>query len=396
MPGGRKDVLTGAAGASVSMFASTEIGFSPQFLIEGSTSMTTKPDRTPSEPVGEWVSIFQRGTTWYANYQLNGRQNRPSLKTDNKKTAIRRAREIDQRITEGQNPQKIEAAQITEVIAAYKDSVVAEGRSKKTKTKYWAVLTAVETLATEMGRSSIMQVDLAFVDRYRSQRAKNCRPITVYHEIVILKQFVKFAITRRMAPRDPLALLKMKRPKPAPQPYFDEAQLEQIHSAARPPHRSTFLLLAETGLRIGEAKWLTWADVDFAAGVIHIRAKDDWQPKTGDERAVPMTSRLHALLSQLPRKGRWVLTAMQTTKHPLVGRQIDERRALAALKRVLAGLGLKGKLHSFRHSFISRSLTRGVEEPIVRSWVGHVDPAIMRLYTHISSKLSQERIKLLE
>lgn len=31
---------------------------------------------------------------------------------------------------------------------------------------------------------------------------------------------------------------------------------------------------------------------------------------------------------------------------------------------------------------------------MVRSWVGHVDPEIMRLYTHISSKTSQERIKL--
>jgi hypothetical protein len=28
------------------------------------------------EPVGEIVSIFRRGRTWYANYQVNGRQKR--------------------------------------------------------------------------------------------------------------------------------------------------------------------------------------------------------------------------------------------------------------------------------------------------------------------------------
>ena len=90
-----------------------------------------------------------------------------------------------------------------------------------------------------------------------------------------------------------------------------------------------------------------------------------------------------------------MLTAKSTKTHPTLDRQIDERRSLAALKRVLARLGMEGKLHSFRHSFISRCLTKGIEEAVVRSWVGHVDPTIMRLYTHISSPISQDRIKRL-
>ena len=118
-------------------------------------------------------------------------------------------------------------------------------------------------------------------------------------------------------------------------------------------------------------------------------------PKTGDERAVPISPKLVMLLRRLPRRGRWVLAAMTTNKCPLEGRQIAERRALVALKRVLSKLGIEGKLHSFRHSFISRCLTAGIEEAVVRSWVGHVDPSIMRLYTHITSNVSQERIKLL-
>lgn len=77
----------------------------------------------------------------------------------------------------------------------------------------------------------------------------------------------------------------MNRPKPTPQPYFDDVQVEKILAAARPPHNATFRLLAETGLRIREAQWLTWSDVDFRANVIHVRAKDGWRPKTGDERS---------------------------------------------------------------------------------------------------------------
>ncbi len=38
---------------------------------------------------------------------------------------------------------------------------------------------------------------------------------------------------------------------------------------------------------------------------------------------------------------------------------------------------------------------KGIEESVVRSWVGHVDPTILRLYTHISSQISQDRIRRL-
>lgn len=109
-----------------------------------------------------------------------------------------------------------------------------------------------------------------------------------------------------------------------------------------------------------------------------------------------MSPRLNTFLAGHPRSGRWVLTAAPTKKYPTTGPQISERRSLNALKRVLKKLKLQGKLHSFRHGFISRCLTLGIEESVVRSWVGHVDPEIMRLYTHIRIPVSQERIQRLK
>ena len=352
-------------------------------------------NRSDSEKIGERVRIFQRDSTWQANFQLGGKQCRQSLKTSNKKTAIRKALVLDRQLADGELPTKVEPATIAETIEAYKNYLVAERRSEKTKTKYWAVFDHAESLAQTLRRSSLLQLDLPFIDEFRAQRAKTCQPKTIYTETVIVRQLVKFGVTRRMIPYDPLLGLKLKKPKPTPQPYFDDAQIQQVLSVARPPHDATFLLLAETGCRFGEAQWLSWADVDLKTNVIHVRAKEGWRPKTGDERAVPMSPKLREFLEQRTRKGRWVLTAMPTAKYPSSDRQIDERRALTALKRVLAPLEMPGKLHSFRHSFISRCLTRGIEESVVRSWVGHVDPAIMRLYTHISSRVSQDRIQLL-
>lgn len=57
--------------------------------------------------------------------------------------------------------------------------------------------------------------------------------------------------------------------------------------------------------------------------------------------------------------------------------------------------GLKGHLHTFRHAFISAALTKGTPEAVVRRWVGHVDPEILNLYTHIADQASQEAMRRL-
>ncbi len=269
-----------------------------------------------SEPVGERVRIFQRGTTWHANYQLDGRQQRQSLNTENKKAAKHKALQLDRKLSDGELPAKAEPATFTEAINAYKEHLVSEERSAKTKDKYWSVFVRVEALAREMKQVSLLHLDRAFTDKYHAQRAKTCQPKTIYTEKVIIRQLVKFAFTRRMIPHDPLSGMKLKKPKPTPQPYFDEAQIEQILASARPPHAATFLLLAETGLRIGEAQWLSWADVDLPKNVIHVRAKDEWRPKTGDERVVPITAKLRVFLEGRLRRGRWVLTAIPTRGIP--------------------------------------------------------------------------------
>lgn len=109
-----------------------------------------------------------------------------------------------------------------------------------------------------------------------------------------------------------------------------------------------------------------------------------------------MTARVRSLLASQPRHGEWVLTARQSPGGDPGDRQLSERRLLRSLKRLLKRLKLPGHLHTFRHAFISRALSAGTPEAVVRSWVGHVDQEIMKLYTHIADKDSQEKMQRLE
>jgi integrase len=92
-------------------------------------------------------------------------------------------------------------------------------------------------------------------------------------------------------------------------------------------------------------------------------------------------------------KSKWVFTAGPSQKHPRGDGQIDERRLLQSLKRVLARLKLLGQMHTFRHSFISSALVSGVPEAMVRTWVGHVDPEVIRQYTHIADEASRSAME---
>lgn len=348
------------------------------------------------EPIGDLVRLFKRGRTWYANFQLNGKQHRKSLKTTSKKEARRQALLLEAELLQGQYQPQAKPPSVAEVVTDYMKYVRTEGRAAKTITKYEHVLGLVKELAEELRRSSILDLDLSFVDEYRHRRVQAQRsPKTIYNETMILRQLVNFAVTRKLITSDPLAGLKVKEPKPTPQPCWSRDEMDQILAASPEPQRWVFAILADTGMRIGELEHLTWNDVDFERNLLHVRPKPGWKPKTGDQRSIPLSTTLKRLLAQLPRNCEWVLTAPPSAQYPRGDHQISERRLLKCLKRVLKPLGLEGHLHTFRHAFISHALTSGIPEAVVRSWVGHVDRDVIKLYTHIADTESQSAMRRL-
>ena len=85
---------------------------------------------------------------------------------------------------------------------------------------------------------------------------------TIYTESVVIRQVVNFALTRKLIASDPLAGLKLSKPKPTPQPCWSPEQMDLIIAQAQEPMRSCLVLLKETGMRVGELVHLTWDDVD--------------------------------------------------------------------------------------------------------------------------------------
>lgn len=346
-----------------------------------------------SECVGERVRIFQRGRVWQAQFIQDGKLSRMSLRTSNKKVARNRAVALEHQLAEGEVRTRHRAPSLTDVIDEYLQHLRTERRSPKTIDKCELVFRRLLALADELNVKTIAQVNVRVVDRYRRQQVDASRaPKTVHHHTVAIRQLVNFALRRELIRDDPLKHLKIVKPKPRPQPCWTPDEVERILASTEGAYQSALTFLAETGMRIGELKFLTWQDVDLENNLVHIRPKDGWQPKTGDQRTVPLSKRGQAVLQSMPRSNRWVFGMRLRKATRSDDQQLSERRLLDYLKRRLKKLGLPGHLHTFRHSFISKALLAGIPEPIVREWVGHVDPAIIRQYTHV--RLSESQIAM--
>lgn len=148
-----------------------------------------------------------------------------------------------------------------------------------------------------------------------------------------------------------------------------DAEVVALIQATRRRHRCLFRFLAETGCRAGEAFNLTWDDVDLDNGVITIRSKGGWTPKTrSSARDVYIGGDLLDELKGLPRGGVYVFSGRDPNR-PIT----NIRKAFATALRK-AGLNKNGARitpHSLRKAYATRLAMQGTPQRILQANLGH-------------------------
>ncbi len=349
--------------------------------------MNKRSDKTSDSRfrVGGQISCYLRGTRWWAEFYAQGRQQRVPLKTRSKKEARIRAARLDGQIIAGTFQPAQPDATVAEIIEAYLEKSVTEDLAASTIKRYKPELERLGQFFASEGVTNIRGVTLALVEKYRAVRKPQVAAATLYHESVLCKQLLNYAHDRNHITTHPLKKLKLKRPRQTPAPTYTLDEVDRI-IGENDTYADLFELLAFCGLRIGEARWLTWLDIeideDGAGGMLHVRAKPgEWKPKDGDDRVVPLHPRVARMLARRPRRHRFVFTAMPSAAYPKGGHQISDRHALVSLKRILKRLDIMDNtIHGFRHFFVSFCANNGVEPFKLMAWVGHSDLSIVLRY----------------
>lgn len=145
--------------------------------------------------------------------------------------------------------------------------------------------------------------------------------------------------------------------------------LEELDQAPKSHAGLVVRFLAQTGLRINEARQVRWADIfqDY------LRLPGSFT-KNSHGRVVPFIPGTAELLEQL--------RAVTGDKE----RVLPQSECKTALRSACLRLGLpRLSHHDFRHLFVTRAIESGVDLPTLARWVGHQDGGALlaRRYFHL-------------
>jgi integrase len=261
-------------------------------------------------------------------------------------------------------------------------------------------------LLPELGRKRIRSLTPAdMASLVAALTAKGLAPKTVANALVPLGGIVRFARRRGYILDDPLRRLeKAERPRPTPraQRVLGQSEIAELLRACLPRYRPLLATALYTGMRLSELLALTWAEVDFEAGVVRVRAQLSRAhlgaparrvaPKTrAAVRDIPLAPQLATVLAGERAHARFRgddAYVFATRVGTPLGQRNVARTALAhAVTR--AGLDHRGqpqlRFHDLRHTFASHLIVDlRLDVCQVSRILGHARTAItLDVYTHL-------------
>lgn len=237
-------------------------------------------------------------------------------------------------------------------------------------------------------------------DLQEALKALEGAPLTRKKIIGTLKTALRRAVAWGLLPADPTeGLLLPRTPRKKYRVLNKEEWVRLLEAAKGLKHYPLIRLLAVTGMRLGEALGLKWADVDFDRGTITVRRSVDVRKRRfkpeGDETKTPASERTIRLdretlevLAALKREQIRGRVAFLRQEEALVfgdgTRPVHEVKVRLALKRALKRAGLPDiRPHDLRHTVASLLLDAGIPVTTVADLLGHSTPATTTsLYAH--------------
>lgn len=231
----------------------------------------------------------------------------------------------------------------------------------------------------------IRTVDDATAEEYAAYLTKT-RGANTYNKHINTLCMVWRAIGKSRGLSNPWADLPRRRLDTHVRRALTPEEIKAILAAAEGEYKALITIGYRTGLRLGDAANLKWANFKKDGSLIVETSK------TGAIVALPAKKLLAELKAILGKpNGDLILPeiAARYARDPAgVSDWVCRYFARAGLTTKLKEKGWSkarpdASYHSLRHTFVSRAIASGVPAPIVRAMVGHNTLAMQERYTHL-------------
>jgi len=225
-----------------------------------------------------------------------------------------------------------------------------------------------------LGHVQVSRLSPQAIEAFYRELHGKVSPTTARHIAVLLRESLQAAVRWGIILQNPCD--RTEEPKAthwAPTLWSAEQAMHFMEVARGTKHWLLYAVLLTTGLRLGEALALTWADVDFARGLLLVR-----QGKTPNaRRAIRLPD---ALVSEL-RNVRGVGLIFRTkTGGPLDPPTVRNDHFYPLLEKLELP---RIRLHDLRHLHATLLLAQGIDIATVSARLGHSSKAFtLSVYTH--------------
>lgn len=320
---------------------------------------------------------------------------------------------------------------------AYRVGNVKESTLNENHLKY------MKCFSDNIGRmkiKDIRQIDITNILNEQNKNGLSYNTIIGYFSILSL--IFSDAVSNGLVDSNPAkGALKVKKQKTREKRILTEQEEQRFIDFVRNDsqykiYMPMFITGFGTGMRIGEILSLTWQDIDFKKGVIHVDKTlcylNDYvkqggkarfiitTPKTENSiRDIPMLGKVkEALLEQKKNKGSLNTVSIDGYKNFVFtnrsGNVCYEVCIRATIKRIIDKMNRKEKEaaeaenrepivleyftpHCMRHTFATRCYEKGVKEKVIQKILGHskIDMTL-NVYTHTTDAMIEEDLKKME
>lgn len=323
-----------------------------------------------------------RRNEWWVDFRWRGRRIRKRAPLQSKRGAVAFEQQLRTEFVDdeahgvdpfaGPRPTLAEFSTrwMNEYVAAYN-----RPSSAREKRSYLA-----NHLLPAFGHFRLDEIDTRSIDRFVVATRERVSPKTLNNILATLRRCLRVAVEWRLLRQAPL--IRGVRVVQRPIAFLKEDELTAIIAAAPTERwRVFFVVVADTGMRFGEAAALRWLDVDLGqCPSVHISrgaARGVIGPtKTGSTRTVPLTRRAAAALLTL-RIGEGLIFPQDN------GGVLRPEWTLNILHRACARAKVtRIGWHGLRHTYATRLCQRGVPLRNVQALLGHTTIIMTSRYAH--------------
>ncbi len=326
------------------------------------------------------MSLYKRGNVYWSYIWVHGVRHARSMETSSKRQAEKR--ELDFRYE-----LDLKRHRQVEINPEMPFSELATKFLTKADVKPHHV-DRLNVLLPYFGSTPIGDISKGLAREFRRHRknADSVSDTTVNRDLEVLRHVLFFAMEEGILLSNPLSRVQMVRERRKRQPVLSLKEEPLVLAAARAHLRPIIITALDTGMRRGEILHQKAEDVDLSRRILGVTKS---KTPGGEQREIPLTARMHELLSKMPKTG-----LLFTYK----------RKPIQKLRRSWSSAVLKSGIRPLlfkhlRHTFNTRLMEAGVIQDVRNSLMGHSQQRARTtndIYTHVEFPELRRAIQKLE